>query len=77
MNFLHLSRPEKDTRTAIQYIMTTVLLQFQRLNCRLYTAKKCDPFLLPEKNANAANIVNGVGTLAKAKHLLHVQDLDT
>eukprot|EP00112_Aurelia_sp_Birch-Aquarium-sp1_P007297 Seg1794.9 transcript_id=Seg1794.9/GoldUCD/mRNA.D3Y31 product="Centrosomal protein of 70 kDa" protein_id=Seg1794.9/GoldUCD/D3Y31 len=30
-----------------------------------------------EKNANAANIVNGVGTLAKAKHLLHVQDLDT
>jgi len=30
-----------------------------------------------EKNANAASIVNSVGTLAKAKHLLHIEDLDT
>ena len=29
-----------------------------------------------EKNATAANIVNSVGSLAKAKHLLHVDDLD-
>eukprot|EP00795_Rhopilema_esculentum_P014473 gene14473-5535_t len=29
-----------------------------------------------EKNANSATIVNAVGALAKAKHLLHIDDLD-
>lgn len=33
--------------------------------------------LFADENTNAASIVNAVGTLAKAKHLLHIDDLDT